>query len=155
MILGRAENADLDNVFFQPNAPSHVRYADEFSLEIKKLIDDYIKKNNLFAPFPEVDPDDIPDENASCASHTTKLNLEDNNIKSMIWTTGFRGDFNYIKLPVLTEEKMPKHHNGISEVKGLYFIGLPWLRKRKSSVIPGISDDAEFIANHILETTLL
>jgi putative flavoprotein involved in K+ transport len=154
MILGRVENADLDNIFLQSNAPSHIRYADEFSLGIKKLIDNYIKKNNLFAPLPEDDPDDIPDENASCASHTTKLNLEDNNIKSIIWTTGFSGDFNYIKLPVLTEEKMPKHRNGISEVTGLYFIGLPWLRKRKSALIPGISDDAEFIVNQILETAL-
>jgi putative flavoprotein involved in K+ transport len=154
VILGRAGDADFDNIFFHPNAPSHVKYADKFSLEIKKLIDDYIQKNNLFAPLPEVDPDDIPDGNASCASHTTKLNLEDNNINSIIWTTGFSGDFNYIKLPVLTEEKMPKHRNGISEVKGLYFIGLPWLRKRKSALIPGISDDAEFIVNQILETAL-
>jgi len=154
MILGKAANADADNIFFQANAPSHVRYADEFSREIKKLIDDYIQKKNLSAPLPEVDPDDIPDENASCASHTTKLNLFDNNIKSIIWTTGFRGNFNYIELPILTEDKIPKHRNGISGVEGLYFIGLPWLRRRKSAVIPGISDDAEFIVNRIVETRL-
>jgi len=150
VILGKAEDADLENISFQSNAQTHVRYADQFSLEIKKLIDGYIQTNNLIAPLPELDPDDVPDENASCASQITKLNLEENNIKSIIWTTGFRADFNYIKLPVLTDGKMPKHHNGISEVKGLYFIGLPWLRKRKSGLIPGISDDAEFIVKQII-----
>ncbi|WP_018622258.1 flavin-containing monooxygenase [Spirosoma luteum] len=154
-IFGRAANADLETMFFQPDAAAHVKYADEFSLTIKRLIDEYIKENNLPDPLPELDPDDIPDEHASCASVITQLNLDDNNINSIIWTTGFSGDFNYLKLPVLSEQKTPKHHNGLSAVEGLYFIGLPWLRKRKSAVIPGISDDAEYIVNQIVRNTHL
>ncbi len=154
-ILGRAASANLETMFFQPDAASHVRYADEFSLTIKRLIDEYIKENNLLYPLPELDPDDVSDEDASCASDTTQLNLKDNNINSIIWTTGFSGDFQYLKLPVLSEEKTPTHRNGISAVQGLYFIGLPWLRKRKSAVIPGISDDAEYIVNQIVRNTHL
>ena len=153
-ILGKAQNADADTVFLHPSAPLHVRYADEFSLKVKTLIDDHIEKNSIPAPLPEIDPDDSPDENASCASDTTRLNLKDSGIKSIIWTTGFTGNFTYLKLPVLDEENMPLHRNGISDVDGLYFIGLPWLRKRKSAIILGASDDAEFIVNHIMETAL-
>jgi putative flavoprotein involved in K+ transport len=150
-ILGKAENADADTIYLQPNAPSHVRYADEFSLKVKTLIDEYSEQNNIAAPSPEIDLDDRPDENASCASDLTELHLKANGIESIIWTTGFTGDFTYLNLPVLDEEKKPVHRNGISEVEGLYFIGLPWLRKRKSAIILGASDDAEFIVNRILE----
>ena len=152
VILGRADNADAHTIYFQPNAASNVRYADEYSLKVKTLIEDHIQKNNLAAPLPEMDPDDVPDETASCASGITTLDLDAHNIKSIIWTTGFSGDFSYLKLPVLDEEKIPKHTQGISDVKGLYFIGLPWLRKRKSAIILGVSDDAEFIVSQILET---
>ncbi len=151
VILGTVENADEDYINLQSNAASHVRYADEFSLKVKILIDDYIKKNKVTASLPEIDPDDVPDEHVTCASNITILDLKENNITSIIWSTGFSADFSYLKLDVLNEIKMPKHHNGISEIKGLYFIGLPWLRKRKSAVIPGISDDAEFIVKNIIE----
>src|SRR5579862_7974747 len=97
---------------------------------------------------------DIPDEHADCASDLAEINFDDNNIKSIIWTTGFVSDFSYLKLPVLNEDKMPRHRHGISEVKGLYFIGLSWLRKRKSPIILGISEDAEFIVDQILESGL-
>lgn len=152
VILGKAASADANTIFLQPSAPLYVRYADEFSLKIKTLIDDYIEENTIAAPLPEIDLDDSPDENASCASDTTQFNLEENGIKSILWATGFGGDFTYLKLPVLNEEGSPMHRNGVSDVKGLYFIGLPWLRKRKSAIIMGISDDAEFIVNQILKT---
>ncbi len=152
VILGRADHADADSIFLQPSAASHVRYADEHSSKVKMLIDDYIEKHKRPAPLPEIDPDDSPDEEASCASDITELHLEDNGIESIIWTTGFGGDFTYLKLPVLNEDGKPMHRNGISDVEGLYFIGLPWLRKRKSAIILGASDDAEFIVNRILET---
>jgi len=46
---------------------------------------------------------------------------------------------------------MLSHKNGVSEIDGLYFLGLPWLRKRKSGIILGIEEDARFMANQILE----
>lgn len=154
VILGKADDADSDTIFLQPNAAQHVKYADEFSLKIKTMIDDFIQKSNLDAPSPEIDPDDIPDENASCASDITRFGLGENNITSIIWTTGFTADFSYLKLPVLNEANTPIYRNGLSDVKGLYFIGLPWLRKRKSAIIPGISDDAEFIVSQLIESAL-
>jgi len=121
-------------------------------LHVKRLIDEYIQKNSVSAPLPEIDLDDIPDEHASCASTLTKLNLQEHAITSIIWTTGFSGDFSYLKLPVLNDENLPRHNNGVGTINGLYFIGLPWLRKRKSAIIMGISEDAEFIVSQIVKS---
>ena len=154
VILGRADRVEADTIFFQPNTASNVRYADEFSRHVKQLIDEYIQKNKVLAPLPDIDPDDVPDEDASCASDLTKLNLVEEAITSIIWTTGFSGDFSYLKLPVLNEAKLPRHRNGVGVVDGLYFIGLPWLRKRQSAIILGIREDAEFIVGHIVKGSL-
>ncbi len=151
VILGKVENADSDTVYLQPNAAEHVLFADAFSAKLKSAVDDYIGQQNLAAPSPEEDPNDLPDAAASCVCAVTTLSLKANNITSVIWATGFVSDFSYLKLPVFNEDKTLRHHNGISEVDGLYFIGLPWLRRRASGVIWGIQDDASAIAKRILQ----
>ena len=151
VILGKTENTNGAVIFLQPNAATNIRYADEFSKKTKLMIDDYIQKSQLNAPPPEEDPYDYPDETASFASGSTSLNLKENKITSIIWATGFTGDFSYLKLPVFNVNGMLSHNNGISEIEGLYFLGLPWLRKRKSGIILGIEEDAGFMAKQILD----
>lgn len=152
-ILGKIENTDGATLFLQENAAEHVKFADEFSKKVKEVIDQYIHNKDLFAPPPEEDFADDPDETALCASNVTSFNLKENNITSLIWATGFSGDFSYLKLPVFNENRILKHSNGISDIEGLYFIGIPWLRKRKSGIILGIREDAEFISEKILESS--
>ncbi|AUD00814.1 flavin-containing monooxygenase [Spirosoma pollinicola] len=155
VILGRADRAEADTIFFQPNSSSNVRYADEFSRHVKQLIDAYIQKNEVLAQLADIDLDDVPDEEAACASALTQLNLVQESITSIIWTTGFSGDFSYLPLSVLTNEQLPRHRNGVGAVDGLYFIGLPWLRKRQSAIILGIKDDVEFIVSQIVKGSFL
>jgi len=150
VILGKTENTDDVTVFLQPNAATNIRFADESSKKIKMMINEYIRQSQLCALPPEEDPDDEPDEAAVCASTATSLNLKGNNITSIIWTTGFGGDFSYLKLPVSSNTGTIKHFNGISDIEGLYFIGLPWLRKRKSGIILGIREDSEFIVEKLM-----
>jgi putative flavoprotein involved in K+ transport len=114
------------------------------------MVNEYIQKTQLNAPLPEEDPDDEPDDQAISASTVTTLNLTKNNITSIIWTTGFTGDFRYLKLPIFSNKVIIKHSEGISGIEGLYFLGHPWLRKRKSGIILGIKEDAGFIADKIL-----
>lgn len=149
-ILGRFDNANGNTVYLQPNAADHVKLADEFSNKFKAMVDEAIEKNSMDAPPPEEDEADIPDPTASCASNVTELNLKENNINTVIWTTGFGADFSWIKLPVIDEKGNPKYVDGISDIDGLYFLGFPWLRKRKSGTIHGVLEDAEFIADKII-----
>ncbi|MBC7888565.1 MAG: NAD(P)-binding domain-containing protein [Ferruginibacter sp.] len=148
-ILGKLENGDDKNVFFQPNAALHVQFADGFSKQVKEMIDEFILRKELVAPAPEEDMADMPDMDARCISSDTSLNLRDHHISSIIWSTGFSADFNYIKLPVFDDDGNPIHRQGLSAVEGLYFLGFPWLRTRGSGIIFGIKDDAEFITEKV------
>ena len=70
---------------------------------------------------------------------------------AVVWATGYRLDFGWLQVPsALDEEQQPVHHQGISVVPGLYFMGLPWQRARSSSLICGVGRDAEFIARDLL-----
>lgn len=128
----------------------HVKTGDEFSQRIKTMIDEYINKQQLHVPLAEADDFDLPDANADCVSNADSLNLKQHAITTVIWSTGFTGDFSYLKLPVLDESGMPKHTSGVSEIEGFYFIGFPWLRKRKSGIILGVAEDAAYITSRIL-----
>ena len=151
IILGKLDNINGDHVDIQANAADHVKFGDSFSNKVKSMIDEYINKAQLEAPGPSVEYADLPDENADCISSYTSINLSDHNITSIIWTTGFIGDFSYLKLPVFSDDGTLKYKNGISEIDGLYFLGFPWLRKRKSGIVFGIDEDAKFISEKILE----
>jgi putative flavoprotein involved in K+ transport len=149
VILGKAKYAEGQNFYFHPNAGNHVKFADDFSNKVKRMIDDYIQKSNFLVPLPEYDPADEPDNDASCASPIAMMDLRKNNINSIIWCTGFKGDFGYLKLPVFTQDGYPLHFDGLTNITGLYFTGLPWLRKRKSGIIYGSLEDSEILAEHI------
>jgi putative flavoprotein involved in K+ transport len=149
IIIGKTENADARNIFLQSNAAMHVKFADQFSKNVKEMIDGFILKMGLDAESVQPDEADIPDESASCASSLTSLNFEKDNIAAIIWATGFAGDFSYIKLPVFDDEGNFKHEDGIPPIAGLYLLGYPWLRGRKSALIFGMKGDAEFVVERI------
>ena len=67
----------------------------------------------------------------------------------MIWATGYGFDCGWIDLPVLNTRGEPVHRRGITEVPGLYFLGLQWLSKLNSSLLSGVGDDAADLAEHI------
>ena len=58
-------------------------------------------------------------------------------------------DFGWIDAPVLDEGGEPIHRRGVTGCAGLYFLGLPWLHKLKSSVLCGVGDDAAHLADDI------
>ena len=149
VILGKMNIADSTTVFFQEDAVQHVRFADEFSLKIKKMIDDHITENNLSAPPAHYDEADIPDVDASCASNIRSLDLKKNNINTIIWSTGFDHDHSYIKLPVFDDKGKLIHKDGIPGFPGLYFLGYPWLRTRKSPILFGIIEDVKFVVDKL------
>ncbi|WP_374430214.1 flavin-containing monooxygenase [Tabrizicola sp.] len=77
------------------------------------------------------------------------LDLRDAGISTVIWATGFRLDFGWIDLPIFREDGRPRHQDGVTEVPGLYFVGLPWLSCRGSAFIWGAWKDAERLAGLI------
>lgn len=149
VILGKMKDANETTVFFGQDAVEHVKFADEFSRKIKKMVDDFIIENNLSAPPPHYDEADVPDIDACCASNITSLDLKENNINTIIWSTGFDHDHSYIKLPVFDDKGRLIHKDGIPVFPGIYFLGYPWLRTRKSPILFGIIEDVKFVVDHL------
>jgi putative flavoprotein involved in K+ transport len=80
---------------------------------------------------------------------TEKKNISD--ISNIIWATGYRPNFNWIEGLELDKNGYPVHKRGVSNIKGLYFMGLPWLHTRGSATLGGIKKDATFLSNYIKE----
>ncbi|MCC9071199.1 NAD(P)-binding domain-containing protein [Flavobacterium sp. F-65] len=149
LILGRLNGFENKTFTFNDDAIDNIHFADKSSEKIKKMIDDYILKNTISVKDNEFDDADAPDQESISASHLKSLPLSEYKINSIIWTTGFYSDFSWIKIPALDSSGKPIHENGISPVSGLYYIGFPWLSKRKSGIIFGIKEDAERIVSGI------
>jgi putative flavoprotein involved in K+ transport len=72
-------------------------------------------------------------------------------VDAVIWATGYRSDYSWIKLPILGEDGRVRHRRGVTDVTGIYFLGLTWQHTRGSALIGFIKDDAEFIAEKIAQ----
>ena len=72
-------------------------------------------------------------------------------VDAVIWATGYRSDYSWIKLPILGEDGRLRHRRGVTDVSGIYFLGLTWQHTRGSALIGFIKDDAEFIAERIAQ----
>jgi putative flavoprotein involved in K+ transport len=71
------------------------------------------------------------------------VDLASGAIQTIIWATGFRPDYSWLDVDVLDPKGMVRHDGGVVESPGMYLIGTPFLRRRKSSFIDGASDDAQ------------
>src|SRR5204863_5333988 len=74
-------------------------------------------------------------------------------VDAVIWATGYRFDHSWIQLPVAGEDGRLPHRRGVTDVPGLYFLGLPWQHTRGSALLGWVKDDAEFIAGEIAHVT--
>jgi putative flavoprotein involved in K+ transport len=87
--------------------------------------------------------------------HNDHFVFEDNSevhVNNVIWSTGFRSDYTWIDIAeVFDENNQPLHQRGITSVKGLYFLGLPWQSSRGSALLQGVGEDAEYSLNNILK----
>jgi putative flavoprotein involved in K+ transport len=80
---------------------------------------------------------------------TTTLDLDKNNIRTIIWCTGFRPDYDWLDVDILDRKGMIKHDGGVAATPGMYVVGLPVLRRRKSSFIHGTEDDVNDLTEHL------
>jgi putative flavoprotein involved in K+ transport len=77
------------------------------------------------------------------------LELGRSGIRTIIWATGFRPDYGWLEVPVLDRKGQIRHHGGVVESPGLYLMGMPFLRRRKSALIDGAGADAQDLCEHL------
>lgn len=148
-LLGHLENAAGTKLEFADDLHDNLRAADEFAEQFKEGVDKYIRARGFDAP--------TDDKKSSRAGydlpHRRELDLKAQDISTVLWATGFKFDFSWIEFPIFDEFGYPIQERGVTEVPGLYFLGLHWLHTIKSGLLFGVGDDAAHIAEHIAAHT--
>jgi putative flavoprotein involved in K+ transport len=83
------------------------------------------------------------------ASPPLLLDLRRGSIKTIIWATGYRPDHSWLDVPILDHKRRIRHDGGVTASPGLYLLGIPFLRRRKSSLIDGVGDDVRDLSAHL------
>jgi len=110
-------------------------------------IDGWAAEKGIAAPAPErFAPTRIE------TSPPLSLDLEKAGVRTVLWATGFRPDYRWLDVPVLDRKGRLRHDGGVvADAPGLYAIGLPFLRRRKSALIDGAGEDARELAAHLAQ----
>ena len=143
-LYGSLKDVRGNNLEFETNLKQNLDRADEVAESIKKTIDEYISKSQIDAPTePAYQPVWQPENEVSELDYTKA------NISAVIWSIGYQTNFSWIEVPVFDGKGYPSHDRGVTSVKGLYFLGLPWLYTWGSGRFSGIARDAEYLCEQI------
>lgn len=144
-LYGRLEALDGARARFSADLAERLAFADTaFANEFGRLFDAYIAAAGIDAPL-----DDRPAPDDFTPPTVTELDLDRAGVRSVLWATGYKLDFSWVKLPIFDEWGYPRHVRGVTEQRGLYAVGLPWLHSEPSSVFAGVGADAAHVVEHI------
>jgi putative flavoprotein involved in K+ transport len=77
------------------------------------------------------------------------LDLRRGEIRTIVFATGYRPDYAWLEVPVLDRKGRIRHDGGIALSPGMYVLGLPFLRRRKSALLDGAAPDARDLSAHL------
>lgn len=152
-LMGRLSDVVGTKLVTDDRAVEYMKNSDVQSQDIKDKIDQFITNADKDAPAASSDPADNALTGSERVDTLASLDLDEAGVGTVIWCTGFTADFSWIDLPITDDHGRPVHTNGVSEVPGIYFVGFPWLSKRKSGVVFGIEEDARNIFEVIARDT--
>jgi putative flavoprotein involved in K+ transport len=146
-LLGHLEAVTGSRLHLADDLAALVAAGDESIGVFTRAVDAYIARSGFAAPAEA--PSSIGSRRVAPPAPIRELDLAASGIMAVVWATGFRRDFGWIDAPVFDERGEPIHRRGVTGCAGLFFLGLPWLHKLKSSVLCGVGDDAAHLADHI------
>jgi putative flavoprotein involved in K+ transport len=147
-LVGLTKSFNDSEVTFQSDLKDNIRRGDEHYLGSLDLADAYVARNGLDFPEEPEARNILPDPD--CVTNPIlELDLIKAGVTSIIWATGFKVDYSWLKVDAFDDKGQPRHQRGVSAEPGVYFLGLPWLSRRGSSFIWGVWHDAKHIAGHI------
>ena len=144
-LVGRLSGVRGSQVHFAGSLPNVCKLAD---LKLGRLLDTFDEwaatSDETLEPPHRYRPTEV---DANALLH---LDLEAEGIQTVFWATGFRPDYSWLDIPVLDRKGEMTHDGGVVTASpGLYRIGLPFLRRRKSTFIHGAGDDARDLVDHL------
>jgi putative flavoprotein involved in K+ transport len=116
-------------------------------LKMERLLDTF----DAWAAAERVDasPPERFEPTRAPATSRLQLDLTRGEIRTVVWATGYRPDYSWLNVPVVDPKGHLRHEGGVVDSPGLYALGLPVLRRRKSTFIHGIEDDAREVIDHL------
>jgi putative flavoprotein involved in K+ transport len=144
-IVGRLSMIRDGRGLFSGGLKNHFALAD---LKMNRLLDTFDEwastdRRHAFGPPQRFEPTRAP------ASSRLFLDLTSGEIRTVVWATGFRPDYRWLNVPVVDAKGHLVHEGGVVNSPGLYAMSLPVLRRRKSTFIHGVEDDARDIVAHL------
>lgn len=149
-LFGKLTAVDGETAHFADDLQRNMETADNFSRMFQDMVDAHAEKSGIDAPPPTAgELDGEPPEHGRPVPHRPSIDLGEENVTAIVWTTGFSYDFSWIDFPVCDGMGYPVTDRGATAVPGLYFMGLNWMVTRKSGLLYGVGDDARHVAGHI------
>jgi putative flavoprotein involved in K+ transport len=140
VLAGRVQEIDDAAVRFASDLGQSLAFGKEFFATFLARVEEHIRASDVEAPAADPPP-------AAPEPRTTEA-LPLGEVGAVLWATGYRPDLSWIDAP-LDELGWPLHHRGVSPEDGLYYVGLHWLHKRKSALLLGVGEDAEYVVTHL------
>jgi putative flavoprotein involved in K+ transport len=120
-------------------------------LKLRRLLDNFDEWAAASGRDAEVGPSERFEPTRVPETTRLQLDLRSGEIRTVVWATGFRPDYSWLDVPVTDPKGHLRHEGGVVDSPGLYALGLPVLRRRKSSFICGIEDDARAVTDHLAQ----
>jgi putative flavoprotein involved in K+ transport len=118
-------------------------------LKMDRLLDTFDEWARTNGSAADAGPPERFEPTRAPESSRLSLDLTSGEIRSIVWATGFRPDYSWLAVPVVDRKGHLRHDGGVVEAPGMYAVGLPVLRRRKSTFIHGAEDDARDIVEHL------
>jgi putative flavoprotein involved in K+ transport len=147
-LLGRMQAVRQGAISFAPDLAGNLAYGDASYAVFLDMMDAHVERHGLRMPEDPAARAVLPDPHC-LAEPILRLDLRAAGIGAVVWATGYGFDFGWIDIPVLNARGEPAHRCGITEIPGMYFLGLQWLSRLNSSLLSGVGDDAALLADHI------
>jgi putative flavoprotein involved in K+ transport len=147
-LLGRVAAARDRVLDIAPGLAKNLAEADLYYAAFLDMADEHARTRGLDLPEEPAARARLPDP-LCVAEPIRRLDLRAENINAVIWATGYGVDFGWIDIAAFDPAGNPLQRRGISDLPGLYFLGLQWMSRMASSFMSGVGDDAAVLAEHI------
>jgi putative flavoprotein involved in K+ transport len=155
VLLGRVIGGHDSKLAIAADLRENLERGDASLTDFLRKADEYATRNRLELP-PSGKCNQILPDPREVADPILTLDIAAAGISTIICANGFRYNFDWIDLPIFRNganaARIPAHKRGITNVFGVYFLGLPWLYKYKSAHLNGVGEDAKYLAEQMNRT---
>ena len=145
-VTGRLVGLDGDQAQFSGALANVCRLADLKQNRLLSAIDAWALGAGMDRT---ISPPERPAATRVPEAPTLSMKLSAAGIRTVLWATGYRPDYSWLNVPVLDRKGRLRHDGGVIDAPGMYVLGLPFLRRRKSSLIDGAGEDARDLCAHL------